>query len=530
LLIGYLSDERYLAIADALVEFERDGESVAIVRSSPRGAIRAALTPGHYRATFAKDGFGPKCSEVDVVNGAVHSFRLLSNKLRGYVWPKWVRSGERGEFRVHAMEAYRLSLWRYGLRKEFVQLLGWHDEHGPRATQQVTPDSDYSQSGAAWNKVGYGSPNHTQLATAPERSGLYYFHAEAESGESYTFPWVVAPATPKAPLAVLASTNTWTTYNSFGGRSHYVNAAGLPETPIVNARQELPRYREGAYNEWQVPDEAYLPLSMERPEDINHIPPNVEVTDPIAGRSGCHVAPAEWRLLGWLEREGFDYDYYSEHQLHSGSLDLDAYKVLITAVHPEYWSADMYHRAKTWVFKNGGRLLYLGGNGLNCEIEFIDDATLRCNSHLPWKDGAPVHESRFGRRVESEANLLGVVFTDPGIMTAAPYEVIDAAHWVFAGTSLKTGDLFGKESLHERCSGGASGHETDKMSPWSPPGTHLLARGTNPDDGGAEMVCLELDSSGKVFSVGSITYVASLLVDDGISRVTKNVLEKFLGE
>ena len=32
-------------------------------------------------------------------------------------------------------------------------------------------------------------------------------------------------------------------------------------------------------------------------------------------------------------------------------------------------------------------------------------------------------------------------------------------------------EAFGEECLHMRCPGGASGHETDKMSPSSPPGT-----------------------------------------------------------
>jgi hypothetical protein len=34
------------------------------------------------------------------------------------------------------------------------------------------------------------------------------------------------------------------------------------------------------------------------------------------------------RLLGWLEREAFDYDYYAEAQLHDGTLKLDDYEVL----------------------------------------------------------------------------------------------------------------------------------------------------------------------------------------------------------
>jgi len=53
--------------------------------------------------------------------------------------------------------------------------------------------------------------------------------------------------------------------------------------------------------------------------------------------------------------------------------------------------------------------------------------------------------------------------------------------------------------------GGASGHETGKISPPSPPGTLLLAKGMNPDDGGTEMVIVETESGGAVFSAGSIT-------------------------
>src|SRR5205823_1367973 len=142
---------------------------------------------------------------------------------------------------------------------------------------------DYTQTGIEWNKVGHTSKHHTQFAAAPERSGLYYFHAETETGRQFGFPWVVAPERPSAPVAVLASTNTWNAYNNFGGRSNYVNSTGLPPTPTVYARQDLVRYAGGSYNEWQFPDAAYLPLSFDRPEPLNHVPFSTEVTDPIRG-------------------------------------------------------------------------------------------------------------------------------------------------------------------------------------------------------------------------------------------------------
>jgi len=49
-------------------------------------------------------------------------------------------------------------------------------------------------------------------------------------------------------------------------------------------------------------------------------------------------------------------------------------------------------------------------------------------------------------------------------MTGAPYRVVDANHWAFAETGLRQGQTFGERSLHMRCPGGASGHETDKRS------------------------------------------------------------------
>jgi N,N-dimethylformamidase len=535
MLIGYVSDERYAALADVLLEFTNDLGQSFEARSRATGSVYADLppVPAGYLVTLQKPGFGSKRVRMTPRLGQPYPFRLLADGLLGYAWPKCVRCGETAEFRVHAVEPYHLELWRYGWTKELVRSLGWHDEHGPRATMQVTPDGDYTQTGVEWNKIGYLSPHHLQKVEAPARSGLYYFHASTASGLCFTFPWVVAPARPQAPVAVLASNITWNVYNNFGGRSNYLHPDELPSVPIVNARQEIKRYIDPRYQSWGT--ESYRPLSFERPEPINHIDPGEKITDPIEGRSACHVAPAEWRLLGWLQREGFAYDLYSETQLHEGVLDLGQYRVLILGAHPEYWTRRMYDRVKRWVFEAGGKLMYLGGNGLNCEVELLDEHRVVCHNTVIaslWPDGMGGAESRFARRVESEANLLGVVFDPAGIMTGAPYRVVDGSHWVCQAAGLKTGDLLGEKSLHRRCPGGASGHETDKISPKnSPKNVHLLARGLNPQDGGAHMVIVDpiAPGGGAVFSVGSICYVSSLPVDDGVSRVTGAVLRKFLG-
>jgi len=531
--LAYVSDENYVAIPRVLGEFaaKKSGE-VRVLQSSPSGAFRGDLPAGDYRVTLSRDGYGSKWVDCHLDPARPHQFRLLSDQLMGFMWPKWVRAGEASELRAHSPEQYQLTLWRYGVRKEFVRMVSWYDEHGPRAVAQLLPDGDFSQTGVNWNHHGYLSLPIQHVIQAPERSGLYYLWARTPSGQRFSFPWVVAPAAPTAKIAVLASTNTWNAYNNFGGRSNYVNPEGLPASPTVNARLDLGRYTSEEFV-WSVTDDRIKPLSFERPELGNDIFDNdpwasSSIEDPIQGRMQCGQAPGEWRLLGWLEREQLDYDYYAEAQLHNGTVPLDAYKILIISVHPEYWTREMMRQVKEWVFERAGRLLYLGGNGLNCEVTLdAANSVMRCLSFDDSKESGSVHESRMHRTFEPEASLLGVVFTNPGAMTSAPYQVIDDSHWVFAGTGLRNGDPFGERSLHERVPGGASGHETDKVSASSPKGIKVVAKGMNPSGGGADLAVFEA-GNGAVFSAGSITWVSSLWPDKYVSKITRNVIDRFL--
>jgi hypothetical protein len=54
--------------------------------------------------------------------------------------------------------------------------------------------------------------------------------------------------------------------------------------------------------------------------------------------------------------------------------------------------------------------------------------------------------------------------------------------------------------------------------------------GQNPgENSGAEMVYKDFPGAGgEVFSTGSITYISALLVDEKVSRITKNVIDRFL--
>src|SRR5262245_43676908 len=262
MLIGYVSDEYYAALPDVLAEVRPAGLDPVLTQSWPSGAIHADVPDGPCEVLLSRRGFGSKRVQVDLSAAQPIQFRLLSDRLLGYAWPKWCRAGDAVEFRVHAVSPYKLGLWRYGLQKEFVRNVGWYDNHGPRAVMQTLPDGHFVETGVHWSG-GHGV--HGQTVLAPERSGLYYFHAKGESGAFFSFPLVVAPDRPRSPVAVLASTLTWNAYNAFGGRSNYILAAHMIDTPVVNSKSDLPRYRVADYGEWKSAAE-FAPLSFDRPE------------------------------------------------------------------------------------------------------------------------------------------------------------------------------------------------------------------------------------------------------------------------
>jgi N,N-dimethylformamidase len=540
MLIGYVSDEQHVAIADAQLEFARGDEAVE-VRSSASGAVRADIGSGHWTVTLAKPGYTRKFVDLDVVPGmAPHRFRLLSDRLLGYAWPKWAQPRERVELRLHATEPFHVSLWRYGWQKHLVRDLGLFDSFGPGGDRQVVPDGDFTIGGCRWNENGYPfGADERNVIDAPDRTGLYYVHMKAVgSGAFFSFPLIVAPGEPSSDVAVLASTMDWNAYNDFGGRSNYVAAGALPQEPAVNVRERSPYLRDTGGRFWNRLNHDYDPLSFDRPEPVNRVDEDEEVTTPMRRIGSEHVAPATWRLVGWLEREGISSDLYAENQLDSGVLDLDRYRVLILDQHPEYWTRKMYDSVKAWVFERGGRLMYLGGNGLDCEVQLVDGG--RAARHLDGDQSYWVENRDFtggpfsfsprrierGGQFECPAHLLGVRTTLTGMGTAAPYRILDSDHFAFEGTHLREGDLFGRESLDVRNPGGASGHETDRTCEHTPAGARLLAKGTNPHEGGAELVYFETGSGGAVFSTGSISWICTLPVAEDVSQITANVIRR----
>ena len=140
MLLGYVSDETYSALAGVSIAIVGPGVHRGVV-SLADGSFHADLPPGDYELTLAAVGHGGKRLALRVAATAAPpvQVRLLSDRLLGYAWPKWIPAGEVGEFRVHSSCAYHLSLWHYGWNQTLVEDLGWFDDHGPRPTRQLPP-------------------------------------------------------------------------------------------------------------------------------------------------------------------------------------------------------------------------------------------------------------------------------------------------------------------------------------------------------------------------------------------------------
>ncbi|RKS78768.1 N,N-dimethylformamidase [Actinomadura pelletieri DSM 43383] len=271
--------------------------------------------------------------------------------------------------------------------------------------------------------------------------------------------------------------------------------------------------------------------------------------------------PADLRFLRWLRRTGHPIDVTSDEQLHDeGPGLLSRYRVLITGSHPEYISEEI-HDAVTTFTRTGGRLMYLGGNGFYWVVARSADAPHRIEVRrrgdggwwtVPEDEATMTTNGRPGGlwslRGRPPQDLLGVAYAAQGWPRASGYRRLpDADHpdhaFVFAGVPDQVFGEFG------HALDGAAGDEIDSFRPdprhpdtarlATSAGRHppLFLEAAESEEAGArdavraDMVLRRLPGGGAVFSVGSVTWTASVTWNHGdntVAMITRNVLDRFL--
>ncbi|MDH5716637.1 MAG: hypothetical protein OEZ22_03250 [Spirochaetia bacterium] len=418
-----------------------------------------------------------RCSEekicdrnIEIINK--HDVEGYSNKIS-------YSPGETIDFHIHSLtDTIDIEIIRYGRTNQSI----YKGYNIPSIQQNYDCGADFY--GCNW-KITY-------QYIIPENllSGIYSAFLTNKNNEEFYISFVIKNNSYiKSDIVILANTNTWQAYNAWEGNSFY-------------------KFKYGE--------------RIKAAEFLSFLRPNI--ADSPESNTG-HLLNAELHLYRWIEEKNYAYDVIADIDLHNNQNVLNDYKMIILNAHPEYFTTEMYNHLLLFI-KNGGNLIYLGGNAIFRKVILSDNQIER----LQLTD---YHNLAYGKGGEwdnlgrSQDSILGIKYSPSGYNTYFPYRVIDSNHWIFNDTNLKNGDTFGEESLN---GGAASGHELDKIGEiyYSDSFIHL-AKGMNPEESGADMVFFEMpNGGGKVFSVGSITFTGSLPVDENVSIIVENVINKFL--
>ena len=404
------------------------------------------------------------------------------------------------------------------------------------------------------------------------RSGFYAAHIEG-AGEHDYVPFFVSPP-PRvsyADIAYLAPTNTYLAYanervlTSSGGQDF----SGLTNIPIVLDRLDeyLGEHREYGGSIYDVhTDGSGVAYSSSRRPIVSMRPTHRHW---VTG-APRHLA-FDLNLVDWLEQKEFPYDVITDDDVHHQGLDrLLEYKVIITGSHPEYWSGAMLDALAEYL-DQGGRLMYVGGNGFywatafDPERPYIIEVRRGIAAGRAWEShpgelemastGEPCGLWRHLGR--SPNALVGIGFAAQGwdLNTPGYRRLPDSqdprSAFIFEGVG--DDETIGEFGL---VMNGAAGDELDRADHrfGTPTNALLVAtsaglhsnyylvchedvlvtqseiHGTNNPNVRADMVYFETPNDGAVFSVGSINWIGSLShngYDNNVSLITENVLREF---
>ena len=403
------------------------------------------------------------------------------------------------------------------------------------------------------------------------RSGVYAVKLTAGDGtglaEEYT-PFFVRAAQPRGGVCLLMPTASYLAYangtsafDSFALQSITGSTPVLQEVDVEVYKNDVEfglstydTHNDGAgvcYSSYHRPIITFRPKYR------------------VPGIGAPWQFPADLSIVGWLEHMKYDYDVLTDEDLHrDGLAALKPYRVVLNATHCEYYSERMLDATEDYLAE-GGRLLYLSGNGYYWTVGFRDDEPwimevrkLEAGSRA-WQARAGEHylastgerSGLWRHRSRAPQKLVGVGFTSEGMDASVPYRRMPdsyhrAASWIFEGVA---GEVFGDFGL---AGGGGAGIEVDRyeLALGTPPHALILASSEQftdnyplvqeevmfmtPGLGGTEnplvrcdMVYFSTPWDGAVFSASSIAWGSALPCqgyDNTVSRVMKNVVDAFL--
>ncbi len=402
-------------------------------------------------------------------------------------------------------------------------------------------------------------------------SGVYSAHLQTAGSEDYVTFFVV-PKKARSRIAFLVPTLTYQVY----ANHRYIDLArAMLDRQGTEATTPQDQYmkEQGLLSGYDLHSDGSGTCYSSRLRPFLNFRPGYRMpSQSLAACSPRHLN-GDMHLLHWLDTKGFEYDVITDHDLHREGRELLApYQVILTGTHPEYWTAQMLEGMDSYQAQ-GGRLMYLGGNGFYWITSFDPQRphiveVRRWRGTRAWEAAAgECYHSTTGEmggiwrfRNRAPQKMVGVGFTSQGAGRNRPYKrqpdsFDPKAAFIFEGIGEDEliGDFPALVLEH-----GAGGFEIDRMdhSLGTPDHALLLATADgftdlyqisiedqlccNPNTGGSknsmvrsDIVFMEGPNGGATFSVGSISWCSCLSYNDGdnnVSRIMENVLRRFAGD
>ena len=444
--------------------------------------------------------------------------------IRGYPRSPSVRAG--GTLTLHVSTdapAFRVEWRRQGATLE--PATGAAAGHLPgHAIPEGPPDRDW-----AWPAYDFEVP-------ADWRSGAYLAMLVATDDEGNALdgsPFgealfvVRAPESgPTAPILYKLSWATYHAYNSTGYGSLYAEALWSSEAPRPGFKVTFRRPGGGAGGVVQPgdPPDAHEPGS--RRQTFAH-----------------WDAP----LIGWLERNDYAVDYCTDLDLHQDAELLAPYALVLSVGHDEYWSEAMRERLDAFA-RSGGNVAYLSGNIAGYRVHLTDDDTaMVCAKVAPPSKSRSTWERDEWREFDPENRTTGVSIHNAGgwwdgKRDALGYTVQHARHWIYEGTGLVDGDVFGDDAelplLGYECDGAEFARRSDGLAvatggQGTPDGFFILGVAelgprwsTVKPNAAATMDIFSTPRGGIVFQGATTDWPMLVPRNTHVERITRNVLER----
>ena len=273
---------------------------------------------------------------------------------------------------------------------------------------------------------------------------------------------------------------------------------------------------------------------------------------------------ADLLFIDWLEKQGIDYDIITDDLTdQEGAELLQQYPVVMTGNHPEYPTTRMMDSIQTYL-ETGGRFMYMGGNGfywrsaVSQHFPGAIEVRRGRTGTRPWASpvGEEYHQftgekgGQWRELGRPPQQLFGVGFIAQGYGPSY-YRVMDDARrqqgaFILEGVDEDIVGDFGSSGARQARKSTGSTLTTAlpiMRSCWQ--GLRITARGcsTSIDEmtatqpleiyapmTHADVVFFETAGGGAVFATGSMSWCGSLAhndCDNGVSRITENVLKRF---